>query len=148
MVSFNRIPKSTLYSEIEEEATQKWQKEWENCTKAAVTKQFFPNVQDRLKLKINVTPNFTAMVIGHGKTRAYLHRFKIMEHATCPCNEGDQTIDQLLNQCTILQTQTELPRNNVLKPGNWQTASKEELIKKHLKLFIIFTKSIDFEKLS
>ena len=147
MVSFNRIPKSTLYSEIEEEATQKWQKEWENCTKAAVTKQFFPNVQDRLKLKINVTPNFTAMVIGHGKTRAYLHRFKIMEHATCPCNEGDQTIDQLLNQCTILQTETELPRNNVLKPGNWQIASKEELIKKHLKLFIIFTKSIDFDQL-
>jgi len=37
-VSFNRIPKITLYSEIEEEAAQKWQKEWENCTKAAITK--------------------------------------------------------------------------------------------------------------
>jgi ribonuclease HI len=46
MVSFNRIPKSTLYSEIEEEAIQKWQKEWEYCTKAAITKQFFPNVRD------------------------------------------------------------------------------------------------------
>jgi ribonuclease HI len=43
-VSFNRIPKSTLYKEMEEEATQKWQKEWEDCTKAAITKQFFPNV--------------------------------------------------------------------------------------------------------
>jgi len=43
-ISFNRIPKSTLHSEIEEEATQKWQKEWENCMKAAITKQFFPNV--------------------------------------------------------------------------------------------------------
>jgi hypothetical protein len=37
-ISFDRIPKSTLYSEIEEEATQKWQKEWENCKKTAVTK--------------------------------------------------------------------------------------------------------------
>jgi ribonuclease HI len=36
-VSFNRIPKSTLDNEIEE-ATQKWQKEWEDCTKAAITK--------------------------------------------------------------------------------------------------------------
>jgi post-segregation antitoxin (ccd killing protein) len=43
-VSFNRIPKSTLNREIEKEATQKWQKAWENCTKAAITKQFFPNV--------------------------------------------------------------------------------------------------------
>jgi ribonuclease HI len=51
-VSFNRIPKSTLYSEIEE-ATQKWQKEWENCTKTAITKQFLPNVRDRVKLNIN-----------------------------------------------------------------------------------------------
>jgi hypothetical protein len=42
-VSFNRIPKSMLYNKTEK-ATQKWQKEWENCTKAAITKQFFPNI--------------------------------------------------------------------------------------------------------
>ena len=94
-------------------STQKWQKEWENCRKAAITKQFFPNVQDRVKLNINVNADFTAMVTGHGKTRVYLHRFKIIENATCPCNKGDQTIDHLLNQCTLLQTQ--LLRNNVLK---------------------------------
>jgi len=69
-VSFNRIPKSTFYSEIEGEATQKWQKEWENCTKAAITKQSFPNVRDRVQLSINLNVNFTAMVTGHGKTRA------------------------------------------------------------------------------
>jgi hypothetical protein len=38
-------------------------------------------VQDRIKLKINVTANFTKMVTGHGKPRAYLHRFKIIENA-------------------------------------------------------------------
>jgi hypothetical protein len=57
-VSFDRIPKSTLYSKIEEEAIQKWQKEWENCRKAATTKQLFPNVRDRVKLNIHVYPNF------------------------------------------------------------------------------------------
>ena len=113
-VSFNRIPKSTLYSEIEEEATQKWQKEWKNCKEAAITKQFFPNVQDRIKLNINVKPNFTATVTGHGNTRAFLHRFKIMESATCPWKKEDQTIGHLLNHCTLLQTQRELLRNNVL----------------------------------
>jgi hypothetical protein len=44
------------------------------------------------------------MVTGHGKTRTYLHRFTIIESATYPCNKGDQTIDHLLNQCTLLQT--------------------------------------------
>jgi hypothetical protein len=60
-VSFERIPKSTLYSEIEEEATQKWQKEWENCTKAAISKQFFPNVRDRIKLN-TVIPRLTKII--------------------------------------------------------------------------------------
>jgi len=40
-IAFNRIPLSTLYSEIEKEAKGKWQKEWEGCTKAAITKQLF-----------------------------------------------------------------------------------------------------------
>jgi len=145
-VCFNKIPKSTLYSEIEEEATQKWQKEWEICTKSAITKQFFPNVRDRFKLNIGVNPNFTAMAKGYGKTRAYLHRFKITENATCPCKKGDQTIDHLLNQCTLLQTQRELLRNNLLKSGKWPVR-KEVFITEHLKSFLVFIKSINFDQL-
>jgi hypothetical protein len=86
------------------------------------------------------------MVTGHGKPRAYLHPLKIIENAKCPCNKGDQTIDYLLNQCTLLQTQREFLRNNVLKSGNWPV-SKEELITKPLKSFLIFTKLIDFDQL-
>jgi len=55
-IAFNRIPSSTLYREIEEEAIGKWQKEFEKCTKAAITKQFFPNVTDRLKLRKDLKP--------------------------------------------------------------------------------------------
>jgi len=95
--------------------------------KTAITKQFFPNVRDRVKLNISVNPNFTAMVTGNENTKAYLHRFKLIENATCPCNNGDQTIDHLLHQCTLLQTQRELLRNNVLKSRKWPV-SKEELI--------------------
>jgi hypothetical protein len=63
------------------------------------------------------------MVTGHGKTRAYLHRFKIMEHATCPCNNGEQTVDHLLYQCTLLHTPREILRNKVFK--NWELAYKQ-----------------------
>jgi hypothetical protein len=41
-------------------------------------KQFFPIIKDRLTTKINVSPNFTAIVTAHGKIKAYLHRFKII----------------------------------------------------------------------
>ena len=77
-----------LYSEIEEKATQKWQKEWENYTNVAITKQSFQNVRDRVKLNISVNPNFTAMVTGHGKPRAYLHRFKIIAKCNISLQQG------------------------------------------------------------
>jgi hypothetical protein len=91
-VSFNRIPKSTFYSELNEEAIQKWQTDWDKCSKGALTKEFFPNVRERLKMKPNINPYFTAMVTGHGRTRAYQHRFRLINNATCPCNKEDQTV--------------------------------------------------------
>jgi len=72
-VSFNRIPTSILYSELKEAVIQKWQTDWDMCTKAAITKEFFPNLRDRLKMNISINLNFTAMVTGHRRTRVYLH---------------------------------------------------------------------------
>jgi hypothetical protein len=84
------------------------------------------------------------MFTGHGKTRAYLHRFKLLDLATCVCKKGDQTIDHLLYQCTLLQIHTELLERNILNNGNW-AASKQELITKNQNSFIKFINSIDFE---
>jgi hypothetical protein len=82
-------------------------------------KRVFPKVQDRQKLKIDVTPILTAIVTGHGKTRSYLRRFKILEKADCPCGNGDKNSDHLLYQCAILNKQREIFKRNVLKSGNW-----------------------------
>jgi len=146
VVSFSRITTSTSYSELNEVVTQKWQTDWDNCTKAAITKEFFPNVTDRLKMNISINPNFTAMVTGHRRTRAYLHRFRLIDNATCPCNKEDQTVDHLIHQCTLLHTNRELLKKNVQQSGNWP-ASKQELITKHLRSFLIFIKSINFDEL-
>ena len=86
------------------------------------------------------------MVTVHGKTKAYLHRFKLMEHSICVRNKGDQTIDHLINLCTLLQTQREILKSSVLKSGNWPV-SKLELITKHQKLFLTFINSIEFDQL-
>ena len=37
----NLLPMSTLISKIQEETKIKWQKEWEECTKVRITKEFF-----------------------------------------------------------------------------------------------------------
>jgi hypothetical protein len=105
---------------------------------------YFPTVQERLKTKMIVTQNILAMLTGHGKTRAYLQRFKIIENATCACEQGDQTIVHLLYHCTLLETQRQNTKN-AIKAGHWP-ASKQHLISKHRDSFINFLESIDFDK--
>jgi len=143
---FNRIPKSTLYHEAAEEAKQKWQAEWTTCHKAAATKQYFPSFRDRLGIKINITPKLAAVLSGHGKMRAYLHRFNLREDVKCTCGQGDQTMDHLLFHCTSTSTQRELLKHQISKQRNWP-ASKQELISKHRKWFSAYIESINFELL-
>jgi hypothetical protein len=49
-------------------------------------------------MKLPITPEFTAIVTGHGKTRSYLHRFGITDNPMCPCEEEEeeQTSDHLI----------------------------------------------------
>jgi len=68
--SFSRITFCTLFRELEEESKLQWQQNWEESSKAALTKQFYPNITDRLKSKIVINSKFTDMISGHGKTRA------------------------------------------------------------------------------
>jgi len=89
---YMKIPKSLVISEIKEQSVKWWQREWTETAKAAKTKTFFsPKTEDRLKLRLNATPKFTAIVTGHGNIKAYLHKYKIIDDPTCPCRKVHQT---------------------------------------------------------
>ena len=60
---------------MKDQSIAKWPDQWDSTTKGLATKQCFPNIKDRLTKKNKLTPNFTAIVSAHGKTKAYLHRF-------------------------------------------------------------------------
>ena len=93
--TYRKIPKSTVIRELNEGSLIQWQSEWDKTTKGQITKDFFPVIQDRLKMKIKITPIFTMMTTGHGNLKSYLHKFKIIESPTCPCGKTEQTIDHL-----------------------------------------------------
>jgi hypothetical protein len=116
-----------MISEIEKETKQNWQKVWNKCTKVIIMQQFIPNLQDRLKIKIKITPNFSTMVTGHGKTRTYFHRFKIMEQATMEKNNRPSVLSMHITSYT-----KNSQRMKVLKIGKCPV-SKGELTKEHLK---------------
>jgi predicted transcriptional regulator len=145
-ITFSRIPFSAVNHGIQTDSIKRWQKEWQKFTKALTTKLFFPAVEERLKMKIRITQNVAAMLIGHGKTRAYLHRVNIRDDVLRVCHQGDQTIDHLIYDCNMLEAQRSILRKKVTENGQWP-ADKNELITKHLEPFLAYIESIDFDRL-
>ena len=81
-------------------------------------------------MNIRVTPNIAAMTTGHGKTRAYLHRFKLLDNATCVCKQGDHTVDRLLYHCKLLEKTERIPEEKHYPPrtlANKQTGANHEV---------------------
>jgi hypothetical protein len=104
-ICYNKIPKSETEHQERETSMEKWQQLWDNTTKRTLTKEFFPKIKDRLKMKITLTPNYTEMVTAHGKMRSYLHRFKIIDSPACPCDNGIQTVEHLIYECGKLNNE-------------------------------------------
>ena len=50
--SYNKIPKSAVMKGLEEESVKKWQRKWPQTTKGRNTKEYFPDVAERLKMKL------------------------------------------------------------------------------------------------
>jgi Ribonuclease HI len=93
---YDKIPKSVILSELRDESKAKWETEWHNINNGKVTKSFFPYVRDRLKTKLKVPSSVTAVLTGHGKIKAYLQQFHIIENSMCPCNKREQSVDHIL----------------------------------------------------
>jgi hypothetical protein len=143
---YKRTPKSTVLRELNELSVTKWQSEWDNTTKGAITKSFFPKIVDKLKSKINITPNFTTMVTGHGNIKSYLYKYKILDSPMCSCRSREQRVDHTLFNCKLLKQERDILKASVLQSENWPV-SKNKLINKYHKNFNIFMNNISFDKL-
>jgi hypothetical protein len=88
--SYKKVPKSVVMSELSEISVDKWHRAWDLTAKGEITKEYFPVVADRLNMNINITPNLTTIVTGHGNIRSYLHSFKITDTPTSACGSSDQ----------------------------------------------------------
>ena len=98
-----------------------------------------------VKNKIPITPEFISLVTGHGKTRAYPHRFQLADGHMC--KEAQQTSDHIIFECNILEAQrSSLLKTIMCSGGSWPTP-KDELTNKYIQVFATFVKSIDFQTL-
>jgi len=143
---YNKIRKSEIEGQEAEKTIAKWQLQWDATAKGLVTKEYFPNIKERLKMNLRLSPNLTAMLTAHGKNKAYLHRFKIIQSPECNCEHGDQTTDHLIYDCEILNKEREKLIAYTSREQDWPVR-KCELVGKYLKQFTTFANSINYEKL-
>ena len=124
---YNKIPISEIARQEAEKTIAKWQIKWDATTKGWATKEYFPNVTERLKVRLSQI--LTAMLTAQGKNKAYLHRFKIIQSPECSCKHGDQTTDHLLYDCEILGKEREKLIAYTSKEEDWPVR-KRELVNK------------------
>lgn len=146
-ITYNKYPKSAVISELKELGLQKLQSEWDSSNRGALTGTFFPKVKDRLAKKQQMSLNLSTVITGHGKLRAYLHRFKIIEDPMCPCEMNPQTTDHVIRECTLLSKQTQILQRSIITAGGRWPISKTELANKYMNLFQKFVNSINFKTL-
>jgi hypothetical protein len=137
---YNRVPESTVACKLKEQSVKQWQNEWERSTKGAITKSFFPNIVDKLKLRIKATPNFTAIVTGHGNIQT-IYKYKITENPMCSCDKGEQTVDRIIFDCKLQEHERDRLKAVVIRSEKW-SVSRDKLGLKYYKNFKPFTDNI------
>jgi hypothetical protein len=98
-------------------------------------------------VNLNLSPNITAIMTGHGNIRSCLHRLKIIGCPECPCKHGTQTVDHLIFKCERLVNERAQLKSSELKVGKWPV-SKSELTNRYLKQLLRYINSIDLEKIN
>jgi hypothetical protein len=131
--------------DLNEQSVNQWQNEWGNSSKRANTKYFFfPKISDTLKVRINATPNFTAIVTGHGNIKTYLYKYIIIESPKCTCEEGDQSVDYILFDFKLSEHDRVRLKAEVTRSEKWPV-SRDKLGIKFYKYFKEFTSNIKLD---
>lgn len=86
-------------NEIAQMAVDLWQRRWNESANGRHTFAFIPDVKVRLKMKPQITSSVSQVISGHGKFKAYLQRFKIINHCRCPCGSEVEDVNHLLFEC-------------------------------------------------
>ena len=82
-------------------------------------KSIFSQKEDRLKLRLNTTPNYTTIVTGHDNIKSYLYKYKIIDNPMCPRKKGHQTVQHIIFDCTLLEKEREKLKAVVTRIENW-----------------------------
>lgn len=85
-----------------EETLDAWQQRWEQSEKGRETFQYIPDVRRRLQQEWTMDHYLTQYVTGHGRFKANLRRFNLVEEDMCTCGAAE-TASHVLMECHMFE---------------------------------------------
>jgi ribonuclease HI len=99
---FAKFPLSFAKKKIKSRTLELWNDRYVNAPEGSITKMFFPTIFHAFDFRRMQSAAFelTQILTGHGGFMSYLHRFKLSEIDTCPCDDATpQDVPHLLMHC-------------------------------------------------
>ena len=85
---------------VHKKTLERWQQRWNVTEKGVITRKFFPNIAERLKMNwIKINHYTSQFLMGHGDFGAKLMELGIGEESKCTCGEEETNLHILLT-CT------------------------------------------------
>ena len=100
--SYSSFPISFAKYHIRTEQWDKWRHEYRTSEQGAMTRLFFPTLDDAKEFRSTTELSFelTQVLTGHSYAKEYLKRFRIIGEESCPCdNDTQQSLIHLLMSC-------------------------------------------------
>jgi len=100
---------------------------------------FLPDSRTETRIENTFTSEFTAIVCVHGKTKSYLHGFKLIDNPMCPCSGGAQSSEHLIYDCEILEIQRKTMKHQIkTSAGTWPITNREFVPKAFTSIYKIY----------
>ncbi|KAL0858960.1 hypothetical protein ABMA27_010820 [Loxostege sticticalis] len=102
--ALNEFPISYAKYAIRKRTLALWQSEYETESANSQIFKWFPSINNITEFKKHIGNTFenTQIFTGHGFNKAYLHRFKILDNPTCPCDGTSiQDTSHLIRHCPV-----------------------------------------------
>lgn len=133
-----RMTKAEAKKKVREVVTDEWSRRWQNETRGAMTREYFPSVQARQKA-VWFEPDYyiCQFIGGHGDFRARLQEFGLSETAECECGEAD-TPDHVMFDCEQFADERSLLAEEI---GHWPVTKEQLVSKEYMTSFRGFARS-------
>ena len=93
-------PLSSLRLAIRRSVWQTWAAQWANCSKAEVTRAFFPSIASTKPMaNLDLPRQVVQILSGHCRLNSYLFRISCAPSSSCACGNADETVSHFLFDC-------------------------------------------------